>query len=490
MGGVTDPQRPPNPRVTPKSSGGKVKPAVTSGNFFTKNRFTLIASGLALALLLLAGGTVAVGYSAGAQSAAIPEVTETAPPARAVPATVPTPTGIRTCSVAARASDERLASLRGVVINVETGEVLYNRDGDAASSTGTANTALTATAAITQLGADYQLSTRVVDGNLPGSIVLLGGGDPTLSRLPDGESSVYSGAPTLQDLATQTINTYAVAHPDVPISEVVVDASYWDEADGWNSAWDTSLRTEGVVSRTTALQVDGDRDDPTQQISPRSDDPIERAGDAFVDALGLVGVTTREGLAENGAPLLAEVKSAPVSTLVQQMLQTNDATLAESLARVVSVQGTFSGSAVSLQQAIPQALQVHGLVTTGVTIRDGSGLSRDDTVSARFLASLFSTVATEDALSPVLDGLSVAGQSGMLADRFTGDNAVAPDTIVGVSGTHNSVRSLAGISTSADGTRLAFAFLATGSTVSDDAFGALDSLAIGVQACGDNLTGS
>jgi len=154
------------------------------------------------------------------------------------------------------------------------------------------------------------------------------------------------------------------------------------------------------------------------------------------------------------------------------------------------VQGTFSGSAVSLQQAVPQALQVHGLVTTGVTIRDGSGLSRDDTVSARFLASLFSTVATEDALSPVLDGLSVAGQSGMLADRFTGDNAVAPDTIVGVSGTHNSVRSLAGISTSADGTRLAFAFLATGSTVSDDAFGALDSLAIGVQACGDNLTGS
>jgi D-alanyl-D-alanine carboxypeptidase len=62
--------------------------------------------------------------------------------------------------------------------------------------------------------------------------------------------------------------------------------------------------------------------------------------------------------------------------------------------------------------------------------------------------------------------------------------------MVGVAGTQNSVRSLAGISTSADGTRLAFAFLATGSTVSDDALGALDFLAVGVQACGNNLTGS
>jgi len=175
---------------------------------------------------------------------------------------------------------------------------------------------------------------------------------------------------------------------------------------------------------------------------------------------------------------------------VQQMLQNNDATLAESLARVVSLQGSFSGSAVSLQQAIPQALQVHGLTTAGVTIRDGSGLSRDDTVSARFLATLFSKIATEDALAPVLDALSVAGQSGTLADRFTGDNAAAPDTVVGVAGTQDALRSLTGISTSADGTRLAFAFLATGSTVSDDALDALDSLVIGMQACGDNLTGS
>ena len=444
---------------------------------------------MGLVFLLLAGGTVALGFSAGAQSADIPDAEEVEIPERAVPGILPNATAIRTCSIAARANDERLASLRGVVVNVDSGEILFNRDGDAASRTGTANAALTATAALTQLGADYQLTTRVVDGNVPGSVVLIAGGDPTLSRLTDG-GSVYPGAATLQDLATQTVNTYAVAHPDIPISEVVIDASYWDEADGWNSAWDSSLQTDGIVSKTTAFQVDGDRDDPSQQNSPRSADPIERASDAFVEALALVGVTAREGLAENGAPLLAEVKSAPVSTLVQQMLQNNDATLAESLARVVSLQGSFSGSAVSLQQAIPQALQVHGLTTAGVTVRDGSGLSRDDTVSARFLATLFSKIATEDALAPVLDALSVAGQSGTLADRFTGDNAAAPDTVVGVAGTQDALRSLTGISTSADGTRLAFAFLATGSTVSDDALDALDSLVIGMQACGDNLTGS
>lgn len=63
---------------------------------------------------------------------------------------------------------------------------------------------LTAAAALAVLGADFRASTRVVAGAEPGTIVLVGGGDLTLSRLPSGQEPVYTGAAHLDDLAAKT----------------------------------------------------------------------------------------------------------------------------------------------------------------------------------------------------------------------------------------------------------------------------------------------
>ena len=60
---------------------------------------------------------------------------------------------------------------------------------------------LTAAAALAILGPDARLTTKVYKGAEPGSIVLVGGGDPTLNA---GSKTVYDGAPTLADLAAQT----------------------------------------------------------------------------------------------------------------------------------------------------------------------------------------------------------------------------------------------------------------------------------------------
>ena len=349
---------------------------------------------------------------------------------------------------------------------------------------------LTAVAAVTTLGADYRLTTSVVDGNSAGSIVLVGGGDPTLSRLPEGEQSVYPGAAKLDDLAASTLLAYRAAHPDTPITQIVLDASLWDTGDRWNSTWNRSLQTGGGVSEVTALQVDGDRDDPTVQDSPRSSDPISRVGTAFAGALGLdpASVSFREGAAENGAPQLAEVSSATVSTLVQQMLTNNDATLAESLARIVSVQTDFGGSAASLQQAIPQALKPLGLDTSMLTIKDGSGLSSANSVPADFLSRLMATISVGSDLAPVLEGLATAGETGSLADRFTDSNAAAAGQVNAASGSIDGTRSLAGVINAADGTALAFAFVANGGGVSSATDTAIDTLAAATFLCGKNLT--
>jgi D-alanyl-D-alanine carboxypeptidase/D-alanyl-D-alanine-endopeptidase (penicillin-binding protein 4) len=457
-------------------------------SFFATHRLAIRITALVLTFLLLVAGAAGLGYAAGQEAGA--EVAAPDDPARAVPAIAPNAVPLRTCSVQAAATAAALGTLHGQVARADNGEVLFSRLPDDVLQPGTSAAVITASAAAAKLGADFQITTTVVDSPTAGSIVLVGRGDATLSALPEGQTSVYAGAPTVAALAAATLTAYEAAHPGVPITEVVLDASYWDKADRWNSTWSRELQTGGQLSEVTALQVDGDRVDPTQETSPRSTDPIGRAGDAFVEALGLdpAQITVREGNAEAGAAVLGEVNSQPLSTLIEQMLRQNDGTLAEMLARVVSVESEFSGSAASLQQAIPQALQALGMTTDELTVRDGSGYSRDNSVSAAFMANLMGAVASNETLATVVSSLSVSGESGTLAERFTGDSAPAAGAIAGVTGSLDGSRSLAGVITAADGTVLNFSLIAVGGGVADDAQAALDSVAGSIYGCGNNLS--
>ena len=151
--------------------------------------------------------------------------------------------------------------------------------------TGSVLKVLTASAAIAVLGADFQIPTRTFTGSTAGTIVLVGYGDPTLSAMPAGTESVYTGAPKLSTLAASTLATYASTNPGQEITQVVLDASYWNPSDKWDASWKRSEQTIGYHSEVTALQVDGDRADPTKQTSPRGTDPIRRAGNLFLNAL-------------------------------------------------------------------------------------------------------------------------------------------------------------------------------------------------------------
>jgi D-alanyl-D-alanine carboxypeptidase/D-alanyl-D-alanine-endopeptidase (penicillin-binding protein 4) len=457
-------------------------------SFFAAHRLAIRITALVVVFLLLVAGAAALGYSAGQDAGT--EVAAPEEPARAVPAIASNAVPLRTCSITAAATAEALGTLYAQVVRIDNGEILFSRLPATVLQPGTSAAAITAAAVVAKLGAQFQIPTTVVDTTTPGSVVLVGHGDATLSALPEGEASVYAGAPTLSALAAATLAAYEAAHPGVPITEVVLDASYWDKADRWNSTWNRELQTGGQLSEVTALQVDGDRADPTAQTSARSTDPIGNTGDAFVTTLGLDPATTtvREGVADAGAAVLGQVSSQPLSTLVEQMLRQNDGTLAEMLARILSVESGFSGSAASLQQAIPQALQALGLTTGELTVRDGSGQSRENSVSAEFMASLMSVIASSESLATVMSSLSVAGQSGTLADRFTDGAATTVGALSGVSGSNDGTRSLAGVVTAADGTILSFSLTAVGGGTADEVQDALDSVAASLYGCGNNLT--
>lgn len=477
---------------------GSAAPAKGIGAFVREHPRAVLTTALSVAFLLLGSGAVFAGIAVGSAQAApipVPTVTETPEPdPRPLPAAISDPSRLRTCSVAAIARDERLDEFFGSVVNASTGEVLWDRQADRAVRTGSVLKVITAAAALAVLGPDHRMTTRVVAGSTPGAVVLVGGGDATLSRLPAGQESIYRGAPKLSDLAAQTVAAYAAANPDNPgITNLVLDSTFWNPGDNWHETWNRDRIAAGYQAPATALMVDGDRNDPRAQTSARSTDPIARAGQwfaqAIADAGNPAGVPTISTGAAVGGTTLGSVQSQPVSTLIGQMLPNSDNTLGEMLARAVSKEIGLDGSTASLTQAITGALNTYGVSTTGLIIKDGSGLATDNAVPALYMAQLFAVINTrQNNLGIIMDALPVAGVSGTLASRFTGSNAVARGNVTAKTGWLRSAYSLSGVIRAADGTPLTFAFYSVRTGIPESAKAAQDTLAAAIYNCGDNLS--
>jgi D-alanyl-D-alanine carboxypeptidase/D-alanyl-D-alanine-endopeptidase (penicillin-binding protein 4) len=444
------------------------------------------------AFALLGGGAVAVGAATAPPAPVVSPViaapvapTRTVPP-RPAPTAEQPPSQLRTCSVAWLLGDSRFGTLQAQVLQAD-GQVLFERDADTASQTASSLKVLTAAAALSVLGPDFRASTRVVAGAEPGTLVLVGGGDLTLTRLPSGQEPVYTGAAHLDELAAKTRAAWEARYSGTPITRIVLDSSYFG-GKTWGDTWPPTERGTGWLSHITALQVDADRSNPRVFLSPRGDDPAGRAGAAF--GAYFPGAAVEHGVAPAEAGELASVSSQPLSTLIAQFLIPSDNSLAEMVARHVAIRLGVGNTIDALAVAIPQALDVYGIDTSGLRIADGSGMSRNNAVAPSYLTSLFLQIsAGEGTLGILRDGLPVAGESGTLnySNRFFGDNAVARGHVRAKSGSISSAYTLTGMIDAGDGSRLVFAIFATGQ-VGTNARTAIDTLATAFYRCGYALS--
>jgi D-alanyl-D-alanine carboxypeptidase/D-alanyl-D-alanine-endopeptidase (penicillin-binding protein 4) len=479
----------PPPTGLPPAAGGD-SGGGTGGT--PRGRRGLIIGAIVVVFALLATGAVYLGVTVGRNSPVLAGSQQDNSPTRPVPGSEIQPTPIPTCSLDSLANSASLIKLYGSVVDTASGSSLYGfGDATGVRPAGVLKI-LTAAAAISALGPSFQITTSVDAGTSPGTIVLVGQGDATLSRLPAGQS-VYAGAPTLATLASKTLAAYNAipANFGIPIQSIVLDSTYWNPSDNWDSSVPMTERTGGLLSETTALQVDGDRANAHLQVSPRSSDPVTAAGNAFVNALGLnpSTVTLTKGAAPSGATVLATVQSQPVSTLVRQMLQQSDDTLAEMLARIISVKENLGGASSSIQDAITTALQKYGVSTSQLTIEDGSGTSDESQIPPVFMSQLMSLISQKtNGLQYVAAGLSVSGKTGDLVGRFKGSSSIAVGKISGLAGSLPDAYTLTGYLTAADGTGESFTFFAEGDGITSAASPVLDSLAAAVYTCGKNIT--
>lgn len=386
------------------------------------------------------------------------------------------------CTADALAARWHAGSLFVDARSARTGKPILTHRGDEPTQTGSTMKVVTAAAAVSALGPDHRFTTSVVAGAEPGAVVLVGGGDPTLSRLPSGQDGVYPHAPHLDDLAKQVL----AARGGQPVTAVQVDTALFD-GPAWHPSWPESARTSGSVSNITALMVDGDRDDPTESYSMRSAGAVARAATAFAALLGpAVRVDTTSVTAPSGAQVLGSVKSATVTELVGMLLTDSDDTLAEVLARHVAIAEGAGRSFDAVQAGSTKALVRYRVPTEGLRLVDGSGLSPDNRVPASALTTLMRAVAAkQDGLAPVDAGLAVAGRTGTLREhgRFTGAAADARGHVRGKTGTLDDMYGLTGVTDEVAGDRVVFTVFAEG-TSDPGARKEIDALAAALWRCG------
>lgn len=403
-----------------------------------------------------------------------------APPATSTAqAPAPTPAGLAG-ALRGPLADPRLGGRTLTEVrDATTGRALVDQGGTTPAAPASTAKIATAIAVLAVRRAGDRITTRVMAGDRPGTVVLVGGGDPTLTGAAVGTSGAYPDAARVSDLAHQLRNT--------PVNRIVVDGSLFS-GPATSPYWVPDDVPSSYAAPITAITVDGGRAAPGDTV--RSTAPNLAAGQALADALGRDGITVTSGRAPSGARVVAGVESAPIGTLVTQMLQQSDNVIAESLARQVALADGQPASFAGAQIAVRQALRRLG-VDIGAGLVDGSGLAARDRLTPDVLSRLLSLVAgsAHPDLHLVADALPVAGWDGTLAGRYTSPGSRSGAGVVRAkTGTLTSVSTLAGLVHDADGRLLVFALMADqvgpSAADTDAAEAALDRVAATLAGCG------
>lgn len=128
----------------------------------------MTAAGVVVFALLGTGAVFAgMSWAAEPEPESVAAPTEEAVPPRPVAQLEASVIPVRTCSIATQAADDRLMELDATVLNAETGEVLFDRNGTKATPPASALKVLTAAAALSRLKADYRITTSVLRGAEP-----------------------------------------------------------------------------------------------------------------------------------------------------------------------------------------------------------------------------------------------------------------------------------------------------------------------------------
>ncbi len=389
-----------------------------------------------------------------------------------------------------------------VVTDPATGKILWSQNPGRLSTPASTTKLVTSAAALAALGPDATFTTTVVRGATENSVILVGGGDPTLAVHPF-RAGQYPRPATLAGLARQTAKALKGTGRST-VSLGYDDSRYTgpDLAPGWPAAYVST----GNVTPISALEVDQGRlttagepedDDDPDNLRARSTDPAGVAAASFATLLTADGIhvtgTPQAQRARQNASTLASAQSPPLSAIVQQMLEESNNVIAENLARQVALKNNQPASYSGAAAAVISELKHLGISTSGLHLVDGSGLSPQDKIVPAALVKVLQLATSTPRIRPLLAGLPVAGFSGTLSagqSVFASIGGPALGSVRAKTGNLDTVTTLAGLATDKTGKTMIFAFMADkipSAGMLSTAAKAIDDAATALANCGCRL---
>lgn len=398
-------------------------------------------------------------------------------------------------------------------VDLKTGKVAANHRGDSALVPASVMKIVTSAAALQVMGGDKTFETKLMyegkinkNGLLKGDLYIQGGGDPTLGSdgieaKPEafltewvnemkkaGITSVigdiivlddlfgYEGIPgkwLWEDMGTDYApGTYGISIFDniytlylssgvpgtVPkiigtipqMKNLIFDNQAVVSPDGKRDIYVRGVPFEnkrgfyGIVPQNKKeITIKSDIPDPGFFLGQYFSDYIRKNGIKFNGKVTTARVTTRR---PKNPVMLAVTESAPVSEIIKVLLTRSDNHYAEHLFQLLEKVERVN---------IVEFWKEKGLDVDSLTMKDGSGLSRGDTLSAKLLTDILVYMDEKKELK-FEELLPIAGQEGTVA-KFLKETPLSGNARI-KSGSMSGIQSYAGY-LEKDGKRYAFAII-------------------------------
>lgn len=294
-----------------------------------------------------------------------------------------------------------LANPSIVVIDQQTGAIVYEKSSYSLRKPASVLKIYSATAALTYLQPTQRFTTSAWVGVNPKSIVIQGSLDPWMSLSDStakkmGRTSIprieYNSLSALKESNSGSIRNSTIYYSDLYSQDVANIKSFF-----------VKHGVRAVMKRVTATEA--------EELS------LE--------------------------PILSS-QSPELQEMLAFALTWSDNLLTERIARLASQAAGNSLNDAGVAETFNEVLAGLGVDAKGLVIKDASGLSRENRVTAHQVGQLLMKIRSDSRFAPLIGGLPIGGVTGTLRHRFIDTAPQAIGLVRAKTGTLNGTANLAG----------------------------------------------
>ena len=300
-----------------------------------------------------------------------------------------------------------LANPSVVVIDQQDGSVVYEKGAYSLRKPASIQKIFMGVTAVMYLPMDQVFPTSLWVGNQPNSLVIQGSYDPWIST--SAKLAEKMGRTSLPRIEFNSIKALKELNPDLDSNFTIYYASlFTSETEHMKKFFrDKGLNvTLKRVSNETALDFSATR------------------------------------ILTSDSPELEEILGYAVAW--------SDNTVSERIARIASVAAGNTFDQAGVASTFSTSLAELGIESSKMIVKDASGLSKENRVSAHQVGQLLVKIRTDERFIPLINGFPVSGISGTLRNRFTETAPGAVGLVKAKTGTLSNTTNLAGYVESGD----------------------------------------